>query len=543
MTKTLFVASAVHSMTGADDAGANAVLVDGAKIAAVGSVDDLRARDDAKDAKVVDFGGGVIAPGLTDSHSHPISGATADALGVDLTGSVSMQEAQRRLKDYAATVPAGEWVYAWGLDPTLYHGGPLVFEPFAGIIGDRHCVIAFADMHSLLVSPAVLKAAGINGPVEFPNSSASIACYPDGTPTGHVLEFEAKDLIYKVMPPLTEAQKVQRIVDVLNGMASTGLTGAHVMDLSDGDLALLAKAEESTDLGIKLRIHPVARQAMGSDISYLQALLGRHGRRWAVTGVKLFMDGSIDGGTAWLQEPDVHGDSDFSAWTDLDAYRGLMRNLIAARIDTVAHAIGDKGVLTHVQVVSDLLKELGDVNGGGHGSHSIEHLEMMDDDTVRTVASSPLFVSMMPLHCTRFLLADHTDNWSRKLGEPREGYAFRTRTLVDEGATLAIGSDWPVAPYDPRATIADGMLRRPFNRPELGPVVPDEALTVQQLLDGYTRSCAVARGEAATSGKLAPGYTADLTVFGADPYALSAEEIGTMPILGTVIDGDVVYSA
>lgn len=537
---TLFVADAVHSMTDTDDRNANAVLVDGSTITAVGSVDDLRQRDDVT---IIDFGGGVITPGLTDSHSHPISGATSDALGVDLTGSVSMQEAQRRLADYAATVPAGEWVYAWGLDPTLYHGGPIVFEPFASIIGERPCVIALADMHSLLVSPAVLKAAGISGPVDFPNSSACIACYPDGTPTGHVLEFEAKDLIYAVMPPLTEAQKVQRIVDVLNGMAATGLTGAHVMDMSAEDLALLAKAEETTDLGIKLRIHPVARQAMGSDISYLQELIGRHGRRWAVTGVKLFMDGSIDGGTAWLQKPDVHGDSDFGAWTDLDAYRNLMRNLIEARIDTVAHAIGDEGVLTHVRVVSALLDELGDVNGGSHGSHSIEHLEMMDDDVVRTVASSPLFLSMMPLHCTRFLLADHTDNWSRKLGEPREGYAFRTRSLVDGGAVLAIGSDWPVAPYDPRFTIADGVLRRPFDRPDLGPVVPDEALTVPQLLDGYTRSCAVARGESATSGQLAPGYTADLTVFGVDPYTLAPEEIGTMPILGTVVDGDVAYSA
>lgn len=539
-TPTLFVANGVHTMNGPDDPAANSVLVEDGHITAVGSVDELRKRTDAT---IFDFGGGIITPGLTDSHSHPTLGATSSAVGLDFTTAMTLAEAQERLAAYAPTVPNDAWVMAWGLNPTIYEGAPLTFAPFASIIGDRPAVLRFADGHSLLASPAVMKAAGITHPMTFASSSALIPGYPDGTLTGLVLEFEATQIINAAIPTRTFEEKAASIADVLRQMAATGLTGAHVMTMDYEDPALLAAVEKTSNLGIKLRLHPVAEQSRGTDTTYLKELIGQHGRRWSITGVKLFLDGSIDGGTAWLQEPDVNGQSDHSAWNDLDAYKTVMRDLISSSISTVAHAIGDQGVLTHAHVVSQILAELGDDGTGKHGSHSIEHLEMLDDEAVREVASSPLDVSMMPLHCTRFLLADHTDSWSLKLGDPRQRYAFRIKSLLNAGATVAIGSDWPVAPFDPRMTIADGMLRRPFEHPSIAPVVPSEALTAYELLQGYTSSCAHAHGEASTSGRLLPGYTADLTVFGADPLGMSAETIGTVPILGTVVDGELVYSS
>lgn len=544
MSSMVYVANRVHTMTGVDDGDANAVLVRDGRIAAVGRAEDLTQVDGVN---VVDFGGGVITPGLNDSHSHAISGAISDALGLDLTGALSIDAVRGRLESYVDTVPDGEWILAWGLDPTIYEGGPLVFKPFADIIGNRPALINFADQHSLLASPAALQAAGITGAVDFPNSSASIACYEDGTPTGHVLEFEATAMVRAAMPPLSDEQKMRNIAEVLNGMAASGLTGSHVMDLSPEHLQLLRSLEEREDLGIKLRLHPfvdpIALDDVDREYDYLRGLVGQQGRRWAVTGVKFFMDGSIDGGTAWLQHPDVHGDSDHGAWSDQAAYKALMHRLVADGVSTVTHAIGDGGVLVHERVVRDLMAEFHDVNGGAHGTHSIEHLEMLDDEAVREVAGSGVYLSMMPLHCTRFLRADHTDNWSRKLGDPRDDMSFRTHSLLEAGATIAIGSDWPVAPYDPRWTMADGVLRRPFDQPDVAPIEPEEAMTAEQLLYGYTVACAEARGERGVSGRLAPGYVADLTVFGDDPLSVPAESLGSILVLATVVDGELSYQA
>lgn len=541
--RVVYVAKRVHGMTGDDDGDANAVLVERGRILAVGRSADLT---EIEDATVVDFGGGTILPGLNDSHSHAISGAIEDALGADLTGASSLDEVRRRLAAQVTATPRGEWVLAWGLDPTVYDGGPLVYAPFADVIGDRPALIAFADMHSLLASPAALHAAGVDGPVEFPDSSASIPCYDDGTPTGHVLEFAATSMVRAAMPPLTEETKKRNIVRLLDGMASTGLTGAHVMDLSEEHLRLLSSIEEERDLPVKLRLHPfvdpVSLDRVGEEHARLMDMVGRHGRRWSVTGVKFFMDGSIDGGTAWLSSPDVHGSGGVGAWADQEAYRSMMRLFVAEGVNTVTHAIGDEGVLVHERLLRSLMREFHDSNGGSHGTHSIEHLELMDDATVREVAASGVYLSMMPLHCTRFLRADGTDNWSRKLDAARRGLAFRTRSLLEAGATLAIGSDWPVAPYDPRWTIADGMLRRPFDGPGTASVVPGESMTAMQLLYGYTVACAAARGERGVSGRLADGYVADMTVLDGDPLTATAQDIGTMPVLATVVDGSVVYA-
>lgn len=534
---TIYSGKTLHTMTGLDQPHANAVAVQGSTIVATGNLDELRK---SFDADIVDFGAATITPGLTDSHSHPISGATTDAVGLDMTQAHTISQAQQLVASYARGIDPDQWVRGWGLNPSIFRGQAITFAPFEQIAQGRLASLRIFDGHSMLVSPKGLQAAGITHPMQFERSSAIVAANPDGSLSGHVLESEAMQLIEQAIPPLTFAAQQDAVTQVLDSMARTGLTGAHVMNMGGLDSKLLEAIENQADLSIKLRVHPVARQEHGADTGYLKELVGQHGRRWSVTGVKIFTDGTIDGGTAWLREPDVHAQSDHGAWNDLDAYRQLMRDLISSGINTVAHAIGDQAVLTHVETVSKILSDLSDDGNGDHGTHSIEHLEMLDDAAIRRIANSPLHVSMMPLHCTRFMYPDHTDNWSRKLGEPRERYALRIKSLIRAGKPVAIGSDWPVADYDPRATIADGILRRPFDEPRMDPIVADESLSAYELLAGYTSVCAEARGET-RSGKLAPGYTADLTVFGADPLELDPEQIGRVSILGTVVDGSLVW--
>lgn len=127
--RIIYKGGAVHTMAGpatpggdpVDGRHADAVLVEGERIAAVGAIDDLLARaadgPDGEPPRVVDFGGGTITPGLTDSHSHPISGACLDAVGLDLTAADSLDQARAMLAAYLPTVPEGQWVKAWGSTP------------------------------------------------------------------------------------------------------------------------------------------------------------------------------------------------------------------------------------------------------------------------------------------------------------------------------------------------------------------------------------------------------------------------------------------
>jgi predicted amidohydrolase YtcJ len=139
--------------------------------------------------------------------------------------------------------------------------------------------------------------------------------------------------------------------------------------------------------------------------------------------------------------------------------------------------------------------------------------------------------------------ADQTDNWSERLGPDRAARAWRTRALAQGGVTLALGSDWPVAPFEPLDIMADAQLRRDVAHPDDDPVLPEESLTARQALEGYTIGAAIAAGVAHSEGSISVGKVADLTILAADPLAIPPEELARAKILATVVDGEIQFSA
>jgi predicted amidohydrolase YtcJ len=315
-------------------------------------------------------------------------------------------------------------------------------------------------------------------------------------------------------------------------MASTGLTGGHVMDLDEDGLELLAALDEAGELPLRLRLAPWCRPDDDGDrIDELLSMQKLAGRLWQIDAVKLFMDGTVDGGTAWLDEPDCHGESRYSYWQDPRDYAKAVRRFAHAGVQTATHAIGDAAV----QYVLDTLEGIG--SSAASARHRIEHIETLPSDQVRRFAQLGVIASMQPTHATDYTRADHSDNWSTRLGDERANRAWRCRDLIDSGAVVTLGSDWPIAPYDPRGVLAAAQLRRPATHPGQAPVLPGQALSAMQALAGYTVAPAYAAREEHLAGRIAPGFRADLTVFGADPRAVPANELPEVDIALTVVDG------
>jgi predicted amidohydrolase YtcJ len=139
--------------------------------------------------------------------------------------------------------------------------------------------------------------------------------------------------------------------------------------------------------------------------------------------------------------------------------------------------------------------------------------------------------------------ADLTDIWSERLGPDRARRAWRTRALAAAGVTLALGSDWPVAPFEPLDIMADAQLRRDVAHPDHYPVLPEESLTARQALEGYTIGAAIAAGVAQTEGSISVGKVADLTILAGDPLAIPPEELAGTAILATFVGGEIQYAA
>jgi hypothetical protein len=244
-------ADTVHTLAGA--APVQAVAISGGTIVATGSRDDVRDWRGAR-TEVVDLGDAVLTPGLTDGHMHPIMGLqlTAD---VDLSTARSLDEVHARLSAAAARRPEDAWVQAWGLDPNIFGGRPVTNAPIEAAVGGRPAFVRLFDAHSALATDRALAIAGVTGPRRFAQRS-TVVCDDAGRPTGLLLEAAAMDLVQDHVPLDPVPVRAAQLRDLLQDMASTGLTGGHVMDLLGDSQAVVAAAEDLGELPVRLRFAP-----------------------------------------------------------------------------------------------------------------------------------------------------------------------------------------------------------------------------------------------------------------------------------------------
>lgn len=509
-----------------------ALAAAGGRITALGGNQEIRALADAS-TTVIDLKGAVVTPGLVDGHIHPVSGAEMTH-GLDLSRCTDVEQVREELARAVRDLAPGGWLHGWGLDPNVFAGGPVATAPFDSVLDGVPALLQLFDAHSMLASRRALELAGVDGPRTFGQATAEVVCDAAGRPTGLLLEDAACELVERTAPQPTRGERRERLAATLRAMAAAGLTGGHAMDANGDSLAFYAELDAAGQLPLRLRVAPWCQPGTGPD--GVRALIGQQGaggRLWRTDGVKIFMDGTIDNGTAWLERPDCHGESRHAFWPDPEEYTRLIGELHRAGVPTATHAIGDAAV-RHVLDAVEKAQE-----GGGRGArHRVEHIETVPDDTLRRFAGLGVIASMQPTHCCDFTRADHTDNWSRRLGEERAARAWRCRDLHDSGAVVVLGSDWPIAPYPPLEVMAGARHRRPTRDLARPPHGPEQALTALEALQGMTVNAAYAAGEEHEAGRIAIGHRADLTVLAADPLATAATELPQVPVLLTVLDGE-----
>lgn len=544
----IILAGTIHTMEGTSTgrtAGTplQAVAVEDGVIAAVGTRADA---ESWQAPEVMDFGPAVLAPGLVDCHIHPVLGLELTR-GRDLSGATDLGQVRAMLLEEAAATPPGDWVRGWGLDPNLFGSAHCHRELIDDVVSGRPCLVRLFDGHSALANSRALEIAGITGPRSFDQAS-EVVCDAAGRPTGLLLESAAVELVARRVPAESFASKKARLAELFTHFSRSGLTGGHVMDCGEGSLELYQALEndadggrEGSDVGLPLRLRISPWCMPGSSETEWRALAEQvgtlAGRRWEVSGVKLFIDGTVDNGTAWLFEPDVYGESVLPFWPRPEEYARAVRFFASRGIPTATHAIGDAGVAA----VLDAFESL--PSGTPNAVHRIEHLETVPDALVGRFSRSGLVASMQPTHCTHYSRADQTDNWSRRLGAERANNAWRCGDLRVAGATLALGSDWPIARFEPLPILADAQLRRRAGHLDEQPILPGQALTALQALEGYTSHAARAAGEWAVSGSVTVGKRADFTVFEADPLLVAPDELASSGVVATFVDGHVQHLA
>ncbi len=500
---------------------ADAMGIVGDRFAAVGA--ETRARI-GKRTRVVDLKGAFVTPGIIDCHTHFLRSSLALSVP-DLRHVKSRAEFVDRVGAAARALPRGEWLEGGNWDEAPWGGEMPTREWIDAVTPDTPVAIVRLDQHVMLCNSLALRLAGIDRNTPDPEGGL-IGRDASGEPNG-LIKDTAKFIVLRAIPPKSDARIEAGLRDGIAFALSKGVTQVHVPELDwtthHGLRRLRARGE--TDLRFYSFV-PIA------DWEKMAAIVKTEGRgddwvRWGA--VKGLVDGSLGSRTALFRDP----------YADDPANRGLHRGSLD-RLAEMVEASDGAGLHVTVHAIGDRAnEELLDIFAGIEARHGkrdrrfrLEHAQHLAPDLVPRFARQGIIASMQPYH------AVDDGRWAEKaIGEPRTHFSWMLRSLLDAGACVALGSDWPVAPLDPLTGLAAAASRQTLDGANPGGWVPEQRISVAEALVGYTRAGAYAGFQEDRTGVIAPGMIADAAMFDRDLLRVAPETLTAAVALRTLVGG------
>lgn len=500
---------------------ATAVAVTDGVVVAVGGDADVEPLRGASTV-VLDAGGGTVTPGLVDAHAH-LLGLGESLATVDLRGATSMQEVVQRLESGA---PPEGWVIGRGWDQNLWSGAAMpTHHPLTQAFPDRPVWLQRVDGHAGWGNAALLRRSGIGPQTPVP-SGGEILRDDSGTATGVLID-AAMELVE--VPRLAAADLRSRIEAAQQYVLERGLTGVHEMGIEAG--ADAAYRQLATDpAGLRIRVHAYAAQSwFMQDLSEQAPDPLLTGSRYALAGVKVYADGALGSRGAALLHP----------YADRAGHTGLMQHDAAElrRVVVTAmrggwqvatHAIGDAGNRTVLDVYEHALQHA----ARRDPRPRIEHCQILDPADIPRFAELGVIASMQPTHATSDM------GWvPQRLGSERMAGAYAWRSLLDAGAHLCFGSDFPVELPDVTHGLYAAITRQDPSGVPSGGWLPEQRVSLERAVRGFTEEAAYAAHRETELGRIAVGMQADMTCFGRILDEKEPARVRDAPVLGTIVGG------
>jgi hypothetical protein len=511
------------------------VAVKDGKILYIGTAEEARryARDSTR---TMDVSGATVVPGLIDSHTH-VAGLGELESQVSLFGVKTEEEAVQRVVDAASNVPEGEWILARGWDDSdwanRYPTWDLLSEKFP-----KNPVV-MQSLHGFAVwgNKKAFEAAGIGMDTPAP-SGGRILKDAAGNLTGIVLD-RAGRLLTDAVPEPTPEQLKGYVKAGLERMARDGYVAVHEAGVDRALLTALSALESEGSLPIRVYVMLSARDG---DLcrEWLQKGPDRGNDRMLVTrSVKAYYDGALGSRGARLLDdysdmPGQKGTSGGEYGFDMELAAEMMRSGFQVGV----HAIGDAGNRETLDFLESVLSASPETR---ELRHRIEHAQVVHLDDIPRFGALGVIASMEPPHCAE------DQRWAEaRLGPERVKGAYAWRSLRKARARLALNSDLAGSDHDIFYGLHSAITRRTRDQTPKDGWYPEERMTSEEALRGYTIWNAYAARQENQTGTLAPGKWADLTVMSIDPLVVGETDPGRLfegKIVATVVGGNVVHEA
>jgi predicted amidohydrolase YtcJ len=513
---------------------AESVAVHQGRIFAVGSNDELESlRKQAR--KTVDLQGAVLLPGLIDAHTHFISGGMSLA-NVNLVGAFTMQEMQRRVAEKVERTPDGDWIVGRGWDHTK-RTDEVAWPTKADldqVAPDHPVYLGRVDGHVGWANSRALALAGITSDSPDPYGG-QIMRDEHGEPTGILLE-TAKNLVQNILPVPDAAARERGLKLALEEAARFGVTSIHDNAPAE-DLALFRDFHDRGDLTV--RVNALVR-GWEVDTPFLEPMIAIGARTgtgddWIKYGaLKLSLDGTLGSRTAAMLEPysDDPGNHGVYRITqeELDP---IIERAHAHHIQVALHAIGDGAC----RMALDSIERAMQKHHWPDHRHRIEHEQVITREDMLRFPQLGIIASLQPCHAVTDLA------WvESRVGPERIKTSYAWRSFVDCGTRICLGTDWPVETLDPRVGFYVSVTRQGLDGNPPGGRWPEECLTIDEVLKGYTLDAAWAEFSEDRKGSITPGKLADFVIFAEDPTEVEPSRLLDLEVLATIVNARTVYA-
>ncbi len=519
---------------------AGGVAVKGNRIAAVGTARELESWIGAR-TTVREFGDRLIMPGIIDAHMHFFAGAFSSSpyMLMDLFEAHSEKESAAMVEKFAKEHPDYDRIAGMGWCQAFWTpGAPLPHRAsLDAVVPDRPVYLLSADAHTFWLNTKALEQCGITKETKV--SFGSIGRDGRGELSGLLFEIEAEASANENSFRLPPDEQKRITVDFLKQLSRSGVTStvnmsaSPVLESDFREYEMLRELERAGKLPVRLHLFP----SMGLDNGFARVRELRESyrsERLRVAGLKHFVDGVTSTYSAFLLAPysDNPGTSGFTNYSS-DFYRRSVVNANREGFGVRLHAIGDASV----RLALDAFEESRRVNGNGPYRNTIEHVESIHPDDIPRFARLGVIASVQPIH----LPFDRNEKISR-IGKERCRYEWPFRSLLDAGAVLAFGTDFPVAPINPFPNIHAAVTRRTPEGEPCG-ANPEERISLAEALRAYTSGSAWALHRESDLGTLEPGKLADIVVLDRNLFTVAEDEIADASVVVTVSDGAIVYQS
>lgn len=506
------------------------VLLRGDRIVALGEGTPPEA------AQRVDARARLILPGFQDAHIHLLSGGVDLATAAQLYDAVTEAGLLATLAAHARAKAAMPIVLGSGWQAGIFGDHNLTAAVLDRVVSDRPVVIYDSSFHNACLNSRALAMAGVQDMLDPPNGH--IVRAPDGRATG-MLHEEVIPLVVSRLPSLTDADWQAGLTAAMEHANRHGITGVLDPRVTAQEARIYGQAAAAGTLSLRVAGAALVTEADTPEtaVARLSALRKAHpGPDFHVQSAKIFMDGVFENRTAATLHPYADMGGTAPCMFSADQTLALYTALDAARFAIHTHVIGEAAARRAIEG----LEAARAANGAWPAQHQLAHLQLLDPaDFTRLQGLATANIQTLWAQFDPVVPDIALDMIGR--GRWPDVYAFRR--MLDAGADWCLSSDWAVStlnPFEIMETAITRQARRADTPRE--PFFADQALTLEECVQGYTVNAARACWRGSFTGMLRPGYSADLIFLDRDIFSAPAEELSETRVQSTWFKGRPVWT-